>query len=81
MSEQRFRLDEEDRLCIHYDNEILAYVGFSEIEAEKIVEKLNEQQATIQQLEEQIHLLNNSVERMIEKFNKIYKLSGSERSI
>ena len=49
---KRFRLNEEDRLCILYDNRVLASVGFSEIEAEKIVNKLNEQQATIRRLQD-----------------------------
>ena len=39
--EKRFYLDEEDRLCIHYDGKILASVGFKETEAIKIVDMLN----------------------------------------
>ena len=41
MSKKRFYLDEEDRVCIHYDGEILASVGFKETEAIKIVDMLN----------------------------------------
>ena len=58
MSEKRFRLNEEDRLCILYDNRVLAGVGFSEIEAEKIVDKLNEQQDTIITLKRRLEKIN-----------------------
>ena len=71
MSEKRFYLDEEDRLCIHYNDRIVACVGYSETEAEKIVGLLNKQQSAIEELIITIKLYETDI---IEKDNKIKQL-------
>lgn len=55
MSEKRFYLDEEDRLCIHYDGRILASVGFQETEAQKIVDVLNKLSEENEQLRRYVY--------------------------
>lgn len=60
MSEKRFYLDEEDRLCIHYEGRILASVGFQETEAQKIVDVLNEQQDIINKQDDEIKKLKRT---------------------
>ena len=89
MSEKRFTIHKEDMykeewyaypFCIKEDGE----VGLETIPlyiAEKVRDKLNEQQAIITEQEEHIELLTKTIERMIKKINKIYELSASERSV
>jgi len=55
MGEKRFYLDEEDRLCIHYDDRIVACVGCRETEAEKIVDLLNELNELNEELNKQVN--------------------------
>ena len=75
--EKRFYLDEEDRLCIHYDGKILASVGFKETEAIKIVDMLNSLNDENEQLRNQnkhIKLREKELEdrnrRLIHHFQK-----------
>lgn len=73
MSEKRFYLDEEDRLCIHYDGRILASVGFQETEAQKIVDVLNEQAETIRKQSIRIYCQDKEVQRLLGQLEKIPK--------
>lgn len=89
MSEKRFTIHKEDMykeewyaypFCIKEDGEVVLETIPLYI-AEKVRDKLNEQQAIITEQEEHIELLTKTIERMIKKINKIYELSASERSV
>ena len=87
MSEKRYKRfyvsESENQLTI-YDNEGLDdyyHLGNDERDVKGICKLLNEQQAIITEQEEHIELLTKTIERMIKKINKIYKLSASERSV
>ena len=89
MSEKRFTIHKESKykeewyaypFCIKEDGEVVLETIPLYI-AEKVRDKLNEQQAIITEQEEHIELLTKTIERMIKKINKIYELSASERSV
>ena len=89
MTEKRFTMHKENMykedwydypFCIKEDGEVVLETIPLFI-AEKVRDKLNEQQAIITEQEEHIELLTKTIERMIKKINKIYKLSASERSV
>ena len=89
MNEKRFTIHKESKykeewyaypFCIKEDGEVVLETIPLFI-AEKVRDKLNEQQAIITEQEEHIELLTKTIERMIKKINKIYELSASERSV
>ena len=89
MTEKRFTIHKENMykedwydypFCIKEDGEVVLETIPLFI-AEKVRDKLNEQQAIITEQEEHIELLTKTIERMIKKINKIYELSASERSV
>ena len=81
MSEKRFTLEQWTKDILYFsDGEYSAHMSIGYI-CKKVEKKLNEQQAIITEQEEHIELLTKTIERMIKKINKIYKLSASERSV